>query len=100
MGDDEDRLSERRIVTPPALPGVIAPRASGGWAELPSTHDLGADVRDRLAEHVIADVLFAALHARVLAPRFQLNEPVVKPFASFAKRLLLGLIGPGNVAVQ
>ena len=43
MGEDEDRRVERRVGTPPALPlRVLVP---AGRAELPGTHDLGADPR-------------------------------------------------------
>src|SRR5919198_2505036 len=41
MGEDEDRRVERRVRAPPALPlWVLVP---SGRAELPGTHDLGAD---------------------------------------------------------
>src|SRR3954465_3744995 len=41
MGEDEDRCVERRVGTPSALPlRVLVP---SGRAELPGTHDLGAD---------------------------------------------------------
>ena len=43
MGEDEDRCVERRVGTPRALPlRVLVP---AGVAELPGTHDLGADPR-------------------------------------------------------
>src|SRR5215218_3269214 len=43
MGEDEGRCVERRVGTPPALPlRVLVP---SGVAELPGTHDLGADPR-------------------------------------------------------
>src|SRR5918992_3891950 len=43
MGEDEDRCVERRVGTPGALPlRVLVP---SGVAELPGTHDLGADPR-------------------------------------------------------
>src|SRR5688572_4491739 len=43
MGEDEDRRVEGRVGTPRALPlRVLVP---SGMAELPGTHDLGADPR-------------------------------------------------------
>src|SRR4051794_37058509 len=43
MGEDEYRCVERRVGTPRALPlRVLVP---SGMAELPGTHDLGADPR-------------------------------------------------------
>ena len=43
MSEDEDRCVERWVGTPPALPlRVLVP---SGIAELPGTHDLGADPR-------------------------------------------------------
>ena len=49
VGEDEDRLVEGRVVTPPAPPWIVAPGAAGGRTELAPTHDLGADVRLLLA---------------------------------------------------
>ena len=78
VGEDEDRLVEGRVVTPPALPRIVAPRAAAGRAELAPTHDLGADVRVLLPHHGAAGVLLAALQAGGLAPRPQPDQPVVK----------------------
>ena len=45
---------KRRLVAPPALPFVVAPRAAQ-WAELVATHDLGADVVGEVPREVIVE---------------------------------------------
>ncbi len=100
MREHEDRLAERRIVAPPALPRVRAPLATGRRAELAATHDLGADVRIVLRDDGAACVLLAALHALELAPRPQHRGPVVQPLTVRAEGLLHGLVRSGDVAVQ
>src|SRR5829696_5640611 len=98
--ENEDRLAEGRVLTPPAPPWIVAPCAAGGRTELAPPHDLGADIRILLGDHGTADVLLAALHADALAPRLQPGHPVVKPFAALTERVLLALVRAGNVAVQ
>ena len=98
--EDEDRLVEGWVLAPPAPPRIVAPTASGGRTELAPTHDLGADIRMLLGDHGAADVLLAALQAGGLPPRLQDGQPVVKPLAALAERLLLALVRAGDVAVQ
>src|SRR5215211_2070662 len=100
VGEDEDRLMEGWVLTPPAPPWIVAPGAPGGRTELAPTHDLGADIRILLGDHGITGVLVAALQTVELAPRLQPDHPVVKPFASLAERILLALVRARNVAVQ
>jgi hypothetical protein len=72
MGDDEGRRVERRVGTPPALPlRVLVP---SGRAELPSTHDLGADPSSELLRVGVVDAPSAAGLAEHLAA-----PPVVRP---------------------
>src|SRR4051794_6186142 len=100
VGDDEDRLVEGRVLAPPARPRIVAPGTATGRTELPAPHDLGADVRVFLVDNRAADVLLAALLAVRLAPRLELDDPVVELFAPLAERVLLALVGPGDVAVR
>src|SRR6266540_246594 len=44
MGEDEDGHVERRVLAPPAGPGIVAPGPALGRTELAAAHDLGADV--------------------------------------------------------
>src|ERR671925_2039641 len=58
MGEDEDRRVERRVGTPRALPlRVLVP---SGVAELPGTHDLGADPRIVLLGEDVVDAAATA----------------------------------------
>src|SRR3954466_5613564 len=100
MAGGKDGLVDRRIVTPPALPRIVAPRAATRRAEFASTHDLGADVRSLLVQHGGADVFLATPHPRHSRPPFQRDDPRVEPFATFAEGLVLGLVRTGDVPVH
>src|SRR3954447_18482436 len=100
MGQDEDRLVERWIVPPPALPRIIAPWSARRRSELASSHDLGADVRVHLVDDTTADVLLATLHTGAFTPCLEPDQPVVQPFATYAEGLLLGLIRSRAVAID
>ncbi len=54
VGQDEHRRVERRLVAPPALPFVVAPRPALR-AELVAAHDLGADVVGEVAGEVVVE---------------------------------------------
>jgi tetratricopeptide (TPR) repeat protein len=98
MGEDEGRGVERRVGTPPALPlRVLVP---SGRAELPGTHDLGADP-DR--EHLQEGVVDAAAAARLtdpLGPGPGDEHPLVQPFAGVAERCLQALTFAGGEPVE
>lgn len=96
VGEDEDRLVERRVLTPPALPRIVAPGAAARRAELAPTHDLGADVRVLLVEDDTADALLAALQPVGLAPGSEPQHPVVKPFAALSEGVLWLWWGPAT----
>jgi hypothetical protein len=98
MGEDEGRCVERRVGTPPALPlRVLVP--SGG-AELPGTHDLGADPRTVLLGEGVVDAAGAAGLADQLAPEPGGEHPVVQPFAGVAERCVVALTFAGAEAVE
>jgi hypothetical protein len=99
VGDDVDGHVEGRIVAPPTVPGIVAPGAAFGRAELAAAHDFGADARDRLLDDGRALVDLAALPAVLLPPGLQLDDPVVERFATLAERVGLALVRPGDVAV-
>src|SRR6266498_4277430 len=79
VGEDEDRRVERRVGTPRAGPfRVLLP---SGRAELPGTHDLGADPRrEQLGEGVV-DAAGPAGLAEHLVPPPGGEHPFVQPVA-------------------
>src|SRR5436309_15698816 len=76
MGEDEGRCVERRVGTPPALPlRVLVP---SGRAELPGTHDLGADPRIVQPHEGVVDAAGSAGLAAPLAPPPGDEHPLVQ----------------------
>ena len=98
--DHEDRLVEGRVVAPPSLPRVVAPGPSVGRAELPATHDLGADVVDVSATTAV--LAFSSPPSMPWGSRhaFSCDDPVMKLLAALAEGFLLALVGTGDVAVK
>jgi hypothetical protein len=96
--DDEDGRVERRIIPPPAFPGVIGPRAFA--AEHVAAHQRGSDVLQRLLDDARRRVDLAALLAVALTPGGEPEGPLVKLHATLAQRILLALIRPRDEAVQ
>src|SRR6266704_4829779 len=79
MGEDEDRCVERRVGTPRALPlRVLVP---SGRAELPGTHDLGADPRSEQPREGVVGAGGAAGLTEHLATPPGGEHPLVQPFA-------------------
>src|ERR671925_556598 len=98
MGEDEDGRVERRVGTPPALPlRVLVP---AGRAELPGTHDLGADPRIVQEHEGVVDAAGAAGLAKPLAPPLRGEHPFVQPFAGVAERCVEALTFAGTEAVE
>src|ERR687886_2344903 len=98
MGEDEGRCVERRVGTPPALPlRVLVP---AGVAELPGTHDLGADPRTVLLGEGVVDAAGATGLADQLAPEPGGEHPVVQPFAGVTERCVVALTFAGAEAVE
>ena len=98
MREDEDRCVERRVGTPPALPlHVLMP---SGVAELPGTHDLGADPRSELPRQGVVDAAGAARLAESLVPPPGGEHPFVQPFAGVAERCVEALTFAGAETVE
>jgi hypothetical protein len=98
VGEHEDRMLERRLVAPPAPPGLV-PRA-GAAAEHPAAHDRGARVRDRLAQDLVVGVRLAAVPAVHLAEARQADGPLVELLAARAERLVGPGVGSRDIAVE
>jgi hypothetical protein len=98
MGEDERRCVERRVGTPPALPlRVFVP---AGWAELPGTHDLGADPFIEQPRKGVVDAAGATGLAEHLAAPPSGDHPLVQPLAGVAERCLETLRFAGAEAVE
>src|SRR5919197_5523626 len=98
MGEDEDGCVERRVGTPPALPlRVLVP---SGVAELPSTHDLGADPGFVQPREGVVEAAGAAGLADHLAPPPSGEHPFMQPFAGMAERCVAALRFAGAEAVE
>lgn len=74
--EHEDRRAERRIVPPPALPGVVSPGPRSA-AEHVAAHHGRADVLERLLDDLGTGVDLAALEPVRLAPGRELERPLV-----------------------
>src|SRR3954465_3623570 len=98
MGEDEDRCVERRVGTPRALPlRVLVP---SGRAELPGTHDLGADPRSEQPQEGVIDAAGPARLAEQFAAPPGSEHPLVQPFAGVAERCLEALTLAGGETVE
>ena len=98
VGEDEDRDAERWLVAPPAVPQRLGPGPAHG-AEHVAPHDHGAGAAESLFHDRRRGVDLAALPAVRLAPGGELDDPLVQRLAAFAERVLLALVGAGEVAV-
>src|SRR4051794_2452388 len=97
VGEDEDRCVERRVGTPRALPlRVFVP---SGVAELPGTHDLGADPRsEQLGEGVVDTAATTWLVEPAPPPGGE--HPLVQPFAGMTEMCVGALALTGAEAVE
>src|ERR1044072_5903891 len=85
--EHEDGVVERRIVAPPAGPGILRPRP-GLAAEHVAAHDRGARRRAPVLDDLLALVPLAPLGAVCGPPRLELEGPLVQPHAADAQRVL------------
>jgi len=100
MCEHENRVVEWRVIAPPSLPWVLAPR-SAHRAEHVAAHDRRAEIVERLAQHVIVNSRLAASCVAVQrAKGFGGKGPVVNMDRAFAKRIFHALVRPGDVAVE
>src|SRR5262249_61862670 len=84
MSEYEGRRVERRVRTPPALPlRILVPV---GRAELPGTHDLGADPRSEQPREGIVDAVGTAGLAVPFVPPPGGQHPLVQPMAGVTER--------------
>ena len=99
IGEHEDGRVIRRLVSPPAFPAVVRPRAPDGTKhvtpENPGT-DPGAAVRSNIVVYARL-AIFIAVH---VLPGARVEEPVKQGEAADSERILKILARPGTVAVD
>src|SRR6266516_2473089 len=95
----EDRMVEGRIVAPPSLPRVVAPRPRAATEHVP-THDGRAGSAEDVLGEGRARADFAAFLAVALAERSERNQPIVELLTADSERMLRALVGTGDVAVK
>src|SRR5215218_10310884 len=97
MGEDEDRCVERRVGTPRALPlRVLVP---SGMAELPGTHDLGADPRSEQLREGVVDAAATTWLAEPAPPPGG-EHPLVQPIPGVTEMCVAALTLTGAEAVE
>lgn len=100
VSEDEDRVMERRLVTPPPFPRIRGPRSALRTKHI-AAHDRRPSVLERLAQHVVVDAGLAAARIAVQRPKgFEGKHPLVEPGPALTKRVLQALIRPGDIAVE
>jgi hypothetical protein len=91
---------EGRVVTPPALPFFVGPGTADRAEHVAADH-YRAEVRLRVAQHVVAGAALALVPAAVhLVERGLLEGPLVEGLAAFAEWVLLALVRARHVAVE
>jgi len=89
----------RRVLSPPAAPGVIGPRASNR-AEHVASHDPGADALPEARRDIVVGAGGAAGFAIDALERAGRDEPVVQRFTTDAEGLLASLERAGAVPIE
>jgi len=99
VGEDEDGSVVRRVVAPPALPGVVGPR-SADRAKHVATDDPCADVVEATRREVIVNPRRAAIIAKHLLKGTCGECPFVQRDPADAKWIVEILVGTGTVAIE
>ena len=99
VGEHEDRRVKGRVVSPPALPGFIAPGTSLR-SELVASHDLGADSWTPLTGEGVVDAKAASWFSVHLVERSRGEEPLHQPSSGVPEGLFQALPFAGRKAVE
>jgi hypothetical protein len=89
-GEHEHVVAERRVLAPPAPPGLAGP-GSPDRAEHVPAHDRGADAGRAGAEQIVVDAGLPAVSPLQFVKGPGLEDPLVELEASFAERILRAL---------
>ena len=99
MSQHEDRRVIRRLVTPPAFPAVIRPRASDGAEHVPAENP-GADPGEALRRDIVIDAGFSIWMTVHSLPRTRVEEPAKQFRPADAERIVKVLARSGAVPVD
>ena len=87
MREDKHRRMVRRIVAPPALPGLILPRTAHRPEHI-ATQDRGAQVVHRLRSKIVIDAMSPITFTLHLLRNVRVHKPGMKLLATNAWRIL------------
>ena len=99
MREYKDGSVVNRVVTPPALPTIVEPRAADRAEHVAAKYPR-ADILEALADHVVIQArrsAFATMHLLVGARR---EHPSEDRQPSDAKRIGKILVGTGAIAIE
>src|SRR5579872_3044602 len=99
MREHENRRVVRRIVAPPPLPGMVAPRTSHGSKHIASKNP-GADIFKRLRGKIIVDAWMPAGLAVRLLEHLGILKPPVQFQTANSQGIVQILAGPGAESVD
>src|SRR5256885_9025735 len=100
MRDDKNRVMERRLLPPQAMPRLLGLPSRGMTAEHVPSHDRRADVYQLGLEHLRVLVVVAPGLAVPAPPGPKGDDPLMESFAAEAEGLLQALVRSGSVAVE
>ena len=99
MGEHEHGVVVRRLVAPPSVPLVAAPRAPDR-AEHVAPHDGGADSGVAPDDELVVDTSVAAVDPVHFTAGVGGERPLVQARAAHTERVVDALVGTGHVAVE
>jgi hypothetical protein len=99
MGEHEHRMTEGRMVPPPAAPLLVAPRPADRPQHI-APHDRGTDAGVAPCGELVVEALVAALAAVNQAKRAGGDEPFVQSLAANTQGVVESLVRAGAVAVE
>ena len=99
VGQHEDVVVVRRVVTPPTGPILVGPFAANR-SEHVAAHDRRADPGPESGSELVIDPLTPTVFATHLVEHASGDEPVVQSLAADAERIIEALIRSGGVAVD
>src|SRR5450631_3425046 len=98
--ENEHRVMERRIGSPPAVPWILGVPRARVPAKHVAPHDRSADAGERLLDDRAAFVDLATLQAMERTELRELEGPLMQASATDSERVLHALAGTGDKAIE